>query len=95
LEGDVNMMQDYYATTYAAEIVNTMTNMLFLWLGIKGVRNCLREGHDKIFLISFLGYLVVGTGSLLFHATLKCMILSSFICALFSANSFSRPHAAH
>ncbi|KAF2430538.1 alkaline ceramidase-like protein [Tothia fuscella] len=69
--GDGYWSPDYYATPYAAEIVNTLTNLLFFWLGIKGVRNCLREGHEKIFLISFLGYLVVGSGSFLFHATLK------------------------
>lgn len=67
-----NTFQDYYATVYFAEIVNTFTNLLFLWLGVKGVLNCRKEGHEKIFLISFLGYLVVGCGSFLFHATLKC-----------------------
>lgn len=66
-------MQDYYATIYAAEIVNTFTNLLFMILGVRGVVNCLRNGHDTIFLIAFVGYLVVGTGSFLFHSSLKCM----------------------
>ena len=26
--------QDYYATVYSAEIVNTLTNLLFVWLAI-------------------------------------------------------------
>jgi dihydroceramidase len=63
--------EDYYATVYAAEIVNTLTNLLFMWLGIKGIISCRRNGHDQIFTVAFLGYLVVGTGSFLFHSTLK------------------------
>ncbi|KAH7114279.1 alkaline ceramidase-like protein [Dendryphion nanum] len=63
--------EDYYATTYAAEIVNTLTNLLFMYLAFKGIINCLRNGHDRVFLIAFIGYLLVGTGSFLFHATLK------------------------
>jgi len=64
-------MEDYYATIYAAEIVNTLTNLLFIYLGIKGIRNCLKHGHDTVFLVTFLGYLAVGTGSFMFHSTLK------------------------
>ncbi|KAL0252247.1 alkaline ceramidase ydc1 [Diplodia seriata] len=36
-----------------------------------GINNCLRNEHDSIFLVTFAGYLVVGTGSFLFHSTLK------------------------
>lgn len=57
-------------TYWVAEFVNTFTNLLFIYLGIKGVRNCVKNKHDKIFLISFLGYLAVGTGSFFFHSTL-------------------------
>lgn len=64
--------KDYYATIYSAEIVNSFTNLLFMWLGIKGIVSCVKAGHDKIFLLSFIGYLVVGSGSFLFHSTLKC-----------------------
>lgn len=48
-----------------------------MWLGVKGILSCRRNGHDQIFLIAFCGYLVVGTGSFLFHSTLKCKLLSS------------------
>jgi hypothetical protein len=64
--------QNYYATIYSAEIVNTLTNLSFMYLASKGIRNCLKNGHDPVFLIAYVGYLLVGTGSLLFHATLKC-----------------------
>jgi hypothetical protein len=65
-------MQDYYATIYAAEIINTLTNLLFMYLATKGIHNCIKNGHDTVFLVAFIGYLLVGSGSFLFHATLKC-----------------------
>lgn len=64
-------LQDYYATPYAAEIVNTLTNLLFVYLAYLGIQSCRKYGHDTVFLVSFVGYLLVGTGSFLFHATLK------------------------
>jgi hypothetical protein len=69
--------EDYYVTIYSAEIVNTLTNLLFIALGVKGIRNCLRYGHDTIFLVAFIGYVMVGSGSFAFHSTLKCEYLES------------------
>jgi hypothetical protein len=43
-----------------------------MYLAVKGIRNCLKEKHDSIFTVTFVGYLLVGSGSFLFHATLKC-----------------------
>ncbi|KAF2833060.1 alkaline ceramidase-like protein [Ophiobolus disseminans] len=63
--------ENYVVTQYAAEIVNTLTNLLFMYLAAKGIRSCLKHGHDTVFLVAFIGYLLVGTGSFLFHATLK------------------------
>ncbi|KAK7193831.1 Alkaline ceramidase 3 [Paraphaeosphaeria sporulosa] len=65
--------EDYYATIYSAEIINTLTNIWFMYLSAKGIHNCLTNGHDTTFLVSYIGYLLVGTGSFLFHSTLKCM----------------------
>jgi dihydroceramidase len=50
----------------------TVTNIVFIWLGLKGIRGCLKYSHPPIFVVAFLGYMVVGVGSTLFHATLKC-----------------------
>lgn len=55
-----------------AEFANSITNGLFVLLGIKGILNCIREGHDSVFLITFVGYLLIGLGSLAFHSTLWC-----------------------
>ncbi|CAN9457107.1 unnamed protein product [Alternaria alternata] len=63
--------ENYVVTQYSAEIINTLTNLLFMYLAAKGIRNCLKNGHDTVFLVAFIGYLLVGTGSFLFHATLK------------------------
>ncbi|KAI9819944.1 MAG: hypothetical protein M1827_006514 [Pycnora praestabilis] len=63
--------EDYYVTIYSAEIVNTLTNLLFMFLACKGMLSCWKQGHDTIFFVSFVGYLLVGTGSFFFHATLK------------------------
>ncbi|GKT89900.1 alkaline phytoceramidase [Colletotrichum tofieldiae] len=52
----------------------TFTNLLFLWLGFKGVHNCVSHGHPRIFLIAYLGYVIVGLGSTAFHTSLKCMV---------------------
>jgi dihydroceramidase len=68
-----DVLKNYVVTQYAAEIINTLTNLLFMYLAAKGIRNCLKNGHDTVFLVAFIGYLLVGTGSFLFHATLKCM----------------------
>ncbi|KAF2199234.1 alkaline ceramidase-like protein [Delitschia confertaspora ATCC 74209] len=63
--------EDYYATEYCAEIVNTLTNVVFMYLAFKGIHNCVQNGHDWIFIVTFAGYFLVGTGSFFFHATLK------------------------
>ncbi|KAL5408161.1 hypothetical protein PMIN03_006659 [Paraphaeosphaeria minitans] len=63
--------EDYYATVYSAEIINTLTNIWFMYLSAKGIHNCLTNGHGTAFLVSYIGYLLVGIGSFLFHSTLK------------------------
>jgi hypothetical protein len=65
-------IKDYYATVYSAEIVNTLTNLIFVYLAYKGISSCIRHGHDRVFLIGFLGYLSIGIGSMCFHSSLKC-----------------------
>ncbi|KAF7548030.1 hypothetical protein G7046_g8819 [Stylonectria norvegica] len=63
--------EDYALSYYCAELCNTITNALFVWLGIKGIRNCIQHQHAAIFLIAYVGYIVVGLGSTAFHATMK------------------------
>ncbi|KAI1133500.1 alkaline dihydroceramidase [Nemania abortiva] len=63
--------EDYVMSYYCAEVCNTITNAMFLWLGVRGIKGCIKYGHPLIFPIAFVGYLIVGCGSTLFHATLK------------------------
>lgn len=72
-------LQDYNISFYCAEVVNTLTNLIFMWLGAKGLRDVFAYGHSRIFILAFLGYMVVGVGSMAFHATLKC----KFHCCCF------------
>ncbi|RHZ68533.1 ceramidase [Aspergillus thermomutatus] len=43
--------EDYYATIYSAEIVNSLTNLLFMWLGLKGIRNYPMQLVDELSMI--------------------------------------------
>ncbi|KAI2607682.1 putative alkaline phytoceramidase [Hypoxylon fragiforme] len=63
--------EDYVMSYYCAEVCNTLTNALFVWLGYRGIRNCIKYSHPLIFIITFAGYMIVGLGSTLFHASLK------------------------
>ncbi|KAI2463658.1 putative alkaline phytoceramidase [Annulohypoxylon bovei var. microspora] len=63
--------EDYVMSYYCAEVCNTLTNALFVWLGYKGIRACIRHSHPPIFFVTFVGYIVVGLGSTFFHASLK------------------------
>ncbi|CZT24438.1 related to alkaline ceramidase [Ramularia collo-cygni] len=63
--------ENYWLTRYIAEVVNSFTNLIFVYLAIVGMHNCYKHQHDRIFLITFFGYAIVGFGSFAFHATLK------------------------
>jgi dihydroceramidase len=77
---------------YAAEIVNTLTNSLFVWLAYKGLVSCYKHGHDRVFGVAYAGYFAVGVGSLLFHATLKCTLEYSEVSLI--PTDLSRSYAA-
>lgn len=40
--------ENYYATRYSAELINSLTNLTFIYLAFKGMRNCYVHGHDKV-----------------------------------------------
>lgn len=43
-----------------------------MYLGVLGLRACLRHGAANVYLLAFTGYIIVGLGSMAFHASLKC-----------------------
>ncbi|KAH9883719.1 ceramidase [Xylariomycetidae sp. FL2044] len=58
--------EDYVITYYVAELCNTLTNALFIWLGTKGLIDCKKNNHPQVFFVTFIGYMVT-----FFHASLK------------------------
>jgi hypothetical protein len=50
--------------------------LIFIYLGIKGIRDCIRFSEPKIFILAFAGYMIVGLGSMAFHTTLKCQAIT-------------------
>ncbi|GJC86395.1 alkaline ceramidase YDC1 [Colletotrichum liriopes] len=84
--------EDYVVSYFAAEAVNTLTNLLFIAIGVRGVHNCIRFNYDTAFLVAYCGYLLVGCGSFAFHASLTCnrpQLTKIFILS----NKSSRPNA--
>jgi dihydroceramidase len=64
--------ENYTITPYCAEPVNTLTNLAFMYLGYKGIRNCVETGLSPIIALAYVGYIVVGLGSMAFHTSLWC-----------------------
>ncbi|KAF8459148.1 ceramidase [Terfezia claveryi] len=62
--------EDYIVTTYCAELINSLTNLMFVYVSGKGIWNCIKHGHDPVFLATWISFLIVGLGSFLFHSTL-------------------------
>ena len=59
---------NYTVTRYCAEAINASTNILFLYLGLKGIT---KYRHNLILLISYISYLTISIKSFLFHTTLN------------------------
>lgn len=51
--------------------MNTLTNLMFFYCAWKGIQSCRKNGHDFVFQVAYYGYVLVGFGSFMFHATLK------------------------
>lgn len=66
--------QDYYASVYVAEIVNTFTNSIFIYLALVGISNCMRNKHPRVFLVAYVGYMFIGLASFFYHTSLKCSL---------------------
>ena len=71
-----------------------------MYLAYSGIVSCRKYCHDTIFLVTFVGYLLVGSGSFAFHASLKCMSVIRTLpsnhraCFARDLTVLCRPHAA-
>ncbi|KAF8251487.1 alkaline phytoceramidase, partial [Wilcoxina mikolae CBS 423.85] len=60
---------DYYMTPYIAEFINTISNLLYIYLAGHGMMHSAAEDPVVMWSYGLLG--VVGMGSFMFHASLK------------------------
>lgn len=63
--------ENYLISPFFAEFINTITNAAFVALAVYAIRNVIRERHETRFLLTALGFGLVGIGSWLFHMTLQ------------------------
>lgn len=63
--------ENYVVSQYIAEYVNTLTNAAFIALAFFALRNAAKNKLELRFVLSALGFSVVGIGSWLFHMTLR------------------------
>jgi dihydroceramidase len=61
--------ENYAVTPYIAEFWNTISNLAYIILGLYGLHQS--WNHEKRFKVTFLCLILVGVGSIFFHATLK------------------------
>ncbi|KAN0120024.1 alkaline phytoceramidase [Hyaloscypha variabilis] len=74
--------EDYEFTPYIAELTNTLTNLIYIGLGIKGLINSRRLGETGLgSKLPYLALINLGIASSLFHSSLK---YSTQMCDEFS-----------
>ncbi|KAI6711330.1 hypothetical protein JHW43_006160 [Diplocarpon mali] len=63
--------EDYILTSYIAEVVNTLTNLTYLYYALHGIKNNANRKDAVLRNLPYLGIAGVGLGSAVFHATMK------------------------
>ncbi|VEU20844.1 DEKNAAC101652 [Brettanomyces naardenensis] len=63
--------ENYVVSSYAAEIINTLTNLIYVFFAFNLLLSTIRNKHGAIFILASLGLLAVGVGSWLYHMTLR------------------------
>jgi len=61
---------NYSHTHYIAEFYNTMSSVPMIWMGLIGMIESRRIGLPRHFALSFFALMIVGIGSVMFHASL-------------------------
>lgn len=62
---------NYEHNYYIAEFWNTISNSLFVLLGLYGLYRSIKMGFEPRFHLQFIGVMVTGFGSAMFHGTLQ------------------------
>ncbi|KAL2643556.1 hypothetical protein R1flu_011143 [Riccia fluitans] len=63
--------RNYEISQYAGEFFNTISNVPMILLALIGLCSTIGQGFEKRFSVLHLSSIVIGIGSILFHATLK------------------------
>ncbi len=63
--------ENYVISPYVAEMVNTLTNFVYIILAVELWRSARKYHHGNIYLLVSLGLMAVGIGSFMFHMTLR------------------------
>ncbi|KAK9463953.1 ceramidase [Lipomyces oligophaga] len=63
--------ENYVVTPYIAEAMNTITNGMFIALAGFAIYNAVTQKHERRFILTAMGFALVGVGSWLFHMTLQ------------------------
>lgn len=63
--------ENYVVSTYIAEALNTVTNSVFIALALFATYSAYKNKLELRFVLSTLGFCLVGIGSWLFHMTLQ------------------------
>ncbi|CAH2350963.1 alkaline ceramidase Ypc1p [[Candida] railenensis] len=63
--------ENYVVSTYIAEALNTVTNSVFIALALFATYSAYKNKLELRFILSTLGFCLVGIGSWLFHMTLQ------------------------
>lgn len=63
--------ENYIVTPYVAEIWNSLSNGVFLLWPLLGILSCYKTSAEKRFWLSYAALMIIGTGSFLFHGTLR------------------------
>ncbi|KAB8237531.1 ceramidase [Aspergillus alliaceus] len=64
--------EDYVVTRYVAEFINSLTNLLYIFYGIYGLRRLRQKSNVDVFrTIPYWGLMAVGICSAAFHISLK------------------------
>lgn len=75
---------NYQHSFYVAEFWNTVSNLLFVLLGLYGLRNSMQQGFEPRFHAQFIAVIVTGLGSAMFHGTLQLVYVP--VCCMGAAS---------
>lgn len=63
--------ENYVFSPYIAEMVNSLTNLIFVILALQHLYSAIKNNHGWLYVFTSIGFGFVGFGSFLFHMSLR------------------------